>query len=58
MVAAVALDVTWVGAVVLRPVDSFTRHALVKAFRAENCLFLCLASCLLSAKLIPKHVAR
>lgn len=43
--AAAALGVTWVGAVVLRPVDSFTRRALVKAFRAENCLFLRLASC-------------
>lgn len=43
--AAAALGVTWVGAVVLRQVDSFTRHALVKAVRAEKCLFLCLASC-------------
>jgi hypothetical protein len=35
VVAAAALGVTWVGAVVLRQVDSFTRHALVKAVRAE-----------------------
>lgn len=45
VVAVAALGVTWVGAVVLRHVDSFTRHALVKAVRAERCLFLCLASC-------------
>lgn len=43
--AVAALGVTWVGAVVPRHVDSFTRHALVKAVRAERCLFLCLASC-------------
>lgn len=43
--AAAALGVTWVGAVVLRQVDSFTRHALVKAVRAEKCLLHCLASC-------------
>lgn len=43
--AAAALGVTWVGARVLGQVDSFARHALVKAVRAENCLFLRLASC-------------